>query len=506
MWVGAAAAAEPAARWAGESDHYRPLLGVRPLGFRIAAPLSAALTAESVGATRIASPLAFSDAPPRSDVEYDPDTAMNAQLRVGFLFDSDRAWSPLFIAAEYEHDLYTGVFSGGLPEDDPRVDPPMQRGTDMQLRKAYGRVTFGPIVTVAGGFMTSHWGLGLVANDGDHGWAPGSAYFGDPRGGDRVLRGYVMTGPWTHADLVLLGGYDVVQDDDVALGGDEARQIVASAQVGFRKPRTLGLYAARREQEAADGKQTKVTAVDLYGKWTTALGERLVGQAELESAFVFGTTELAPTPERQRFDVRQLAVAARVGVDTGDFGTVLDFLYASGDQNFDDGQQNGFKADPNFEMGMLLFRHLLAATTSQAPVTAADPLLSGVPSEDLDRIPTRGSITNTYAFFPRLWYRPVDGLEIYGGPLFAFANVSLADPARNKMHGGDPHNAFDASPGDYLGTELDVGVRYRALLGGSELTFGLEGALLQPGDAFDDAAGQSLDALAGGRATIRYRL
>lgn len=496
----------PAHVLAGQYKRYQPLLGLRPLSFRVAAPLSAAVTYEAVSSARVASPLAFSDEPAQGDIEYAPDPALDTQLRVGFLFDTAQAWSPLFITAEYEHDLLTGVVAGGLEEDGSLVDPPLAQVTDTQLRKAYGRITFGPFVTIAGGFMTSHWGLGLLANDGDHGWQPGSAYFGDPRGGDRVLRGYLATGPWTGADLFLLAGYDVVQGDDVMLGDDEARQIIAAATIGFRRPRTLGVYAAFREQETADGKVTEVTAVDVYGKWTGRIGERVVYTTEVESALVVGTTELAPSPERQQYDVLQLGVAARIGIDAGGFGGVLDFLYASGDQNYEDDAQNAFKPDPNFEMGLFLYRHVLAATTARAPVTAADDKLSGVPSEDLERFPTRGSVSNTYAFFPRAWYRPVDGLEIYGGPLFAFSNVPLADPARSKQRGGVPHNAFDAEPGSYLGTELDVGVRYRAIIGGTELTVGIEGGLFQPGAAFADADGNVPDTMAGGRAMLRYRL
>lgn len=489
----------------GEAREYDPLLQVRPLSFIVAAPLSAALTYESVSSTPVARDLEFSDEPGAGAFVYDPEPALDTQLRVGFLFDTAKAWSPLFITAEYEHDLLTGVFDGGT-EADGLVDPPFEEETETQLRKAYGRVTFGPIVTLAGGFMTSHWGLGLLANDGAHDWAPGSAYFGDPRRGDRVLRGLLATGPWTGADLFLAAGYDVVQGDDVTLGGDEARQVIAAATLGYERPRTIGVYGVYRTQEAEDGKETEVGVVDLYGKWSGSMSARVDYTTEVEAAVVFGETELSPTPEHARHDVLQLGVATRIGIDAGGFGGVLDFLYASGDQNFEDGEQNAFKPDPNYEVGLFLFRHLLAATTARAPVTAANAKLSGVPAEDLERFPTRGSASNTYTFFPRLWYRPVAGFELYGGPLFAFTNVPLADPVRTKQHGGVAHNAFDAAPGDYLGTELDLGVRYRTIIAGTELTVGVEGGVFQPGSAFDDAEGDGLDAIGGARALLSYRL
>ena len=54
----------------------------------------------------------------------------------------------------------------------------------------------------------------------------------------------------------------------------------------------------------------------------------------------------------------------------------------------------------------------------------------------------------------------------------------MVDPLNTRFNGGIAKNALDGSPGDYLGTELDVGVRQRLLLGGTELTVGVEGAVL----------------------------
>ena len=110
------------------------------------------------------------------------------------------------------------------------------------------------------------------------------------------------------------------------------------------------------------------------------------------------------------------------------------------------------------------------------------------------------------SFFPRGWIRPVDGLEIYGGPLFAFSNVDLADARPTRLAGGDPRNAFGGDPGGYLGTELDVGIRYRALVQGSVLTVGVEGGIFQPGNAFADADGQTMQSVSGARAMLNYAL
>jgi hypothetical protein len=213
---------------------------------------------------------------------------------------------------------------------------------------------------------------------------------------------------------------------------------------------------------------------------------------------------LGPSADFPTHDVLQLGGILRVSLNSTYFGGVLDILYASGDRDYEDGHQNGFKADINYEMGLMLFRHVMAAQTARYPATASDPDLSGYPNEDLDRLPTRGAVTNTIAFFPRAWWRPATGLEIYGGPLIALSAVDYSDPLNTKLAGGDNRNSLDATPSGYLGTEFDLGVRYRAVLSTTELTLGLEGALFLPGGAFADAEGGSLDIIYGGRGLVSY--
>lgn len=62
-----------------------------------------------------------------------------------------------------------------------------------------------------------------------------------------------------------------------------------------------------------------------------------------------------------------------------------------------------------------------------------------------------------------------------------------------RFAGGAPRNALNGAPGSLLGVGIDLGARYRMLLWGSELTVGVEGAVLLPGDAFTDAAGNTME-------------
>jgi hypothetical protein len=188
------------------------------------------------------------------------------------------------------------------------------------------------------------------------------------------------------------------------------------------------------------------------------------------------------------------------------FGGVVDALYASGDQNFDDDKQSGFKTDRNYEMGFLLYRQVLAAHTARAVATAGDLTLVGRPTQDLDRYPTRGGASNTIAVFPRLWWRALPGLEVYGGPLLAWTAVNSADPLNSRLAGGTSINALGGTPGRFMGAELDLGLHYKLLVDKHLVNLGLEVGAFLPGSAFDDSAGASLENVYGARAMFGYEL
>ena len=156
-------------------------------------------------------------------------------------------------------------------------------------------------------------------------------------------------------------------------------------------------------------------------------------------------------------------------------------------------------------LGLVAHRYVLAAQTARAPITASNLDLVGVPSRDLDRIPTRGQITNTVAFFPKAFWQPGWGLELYGGPLFLLTAKALVDPFNTRVQGGgEPRNALNGEPQNYLGTELDGGIRYHRQWGGSELTIGIEGGILLPSDALADATGTPMDSVTIARALMNY--
>lgn len=482
----------PVARLAGEARGYSPLarmIGARCMQLEL--PVSLAGRVEGVShfpVDRYGNAFGGASASP--------------EIRFGARFSSGTAWRPIALLVEAEVDVFTGVAA-----PDPGLAGqgfPGSEGLDIQLRKLHARASLGKTLHLDVGAQTSHFGMGLISNDGAHGWEPGSAAFSDPRSGDRVLRAQLSTGPHLPLGLAFSFGVDKVLGDDVLLAGDSARQLFGALLVGVGKPVSAGAYLVRRHQENAAGHTTDVTVIDGTAKASLEIPGAVLG-IETEWAFVSGTTELGATVEHPTHDVLELGGAARASLDAGALGAVLDFLYASGDQNPYDGAQNGFHVDPNYAFGLLLFRQVMAAQSARTAATAADQLLVGTPAQDLERVPTRGSATNTVALFPKLRFRPTAGLEVYGGPLFAFANVPHTDVFNTQIGGGTPRSSLGGEAGRALGTELDLGVRYRALIRGSELTLGAEGGVLSPGSAFRTLDNSQMGAVYGGRGMLRYR-
>jgi len=446
----------------------------------------------------------------RDGTSYDLGATLDTQIRVSAGYRVALSPDPARAATltlTYEHDLASGRVLGG-PAAFDGVDAPYTKDADDHLlRAANVRLTLGRALTLQAGATTSHWGLGLLANDGAHGWTPGSARFSDPRGGDRVLRALIATGPHTDADLIVFAAVDDVLGDDVLIGDDEAWQAIFGLTLGRpTAARHAGLYTVYRAQEAADGDRTTVGVVDLYGRLSHDAGDVTLG-AELEAALIVGSTDLGPTADHPTHDVLQVGAALRLTADWCLGGVALDVLFTSGDAAFDDDTQSGFKADRNFDRGLLLDDVVLAARSARTPIRAADPDLVGVPAEDLDRLPTRGSATNTISLQPRAWYRPIDGLELYGALLVALSASDESDAFNARtVGGGYPTNALGGEPALFVAAELDVGARLSLLLWGTRLVLGLEGGVVLPGGGLTGPDGLGEELIWGGRALVTYEL
>jgi hypothetical protein len=473
---------------------YQPQATVERYGVRLTFPMSVRTRFEGV-----------EDYPlDRDGTDLGSNFFILPEFRLGARFENVEPLGPFRIMGEYEHDLATGT-AYGTP-DIAGADLPNGEKWNGQLRKLFVRVDAGDYLAIAGGYMTSHWGLGMLANDGDHRWEPGSARFSDPRFGDRVVRAWIGSQPVTDYRLVWRFAYDDVQNDDILRKGDDAYQYIISARVGDNLPTQGGIYVVYRDQDSNQNRGFEAWVIDLMGlhsfEWQG------VGTVKLgaEGAVVTGDTNLGPTPDLPRQDLLQFAAVTRAALERRTWGLVFSLLYASGDEDIDDDERNAFQVDPNYEFGLLLYRQVIAAQTGRGVATASDPNLIGRPPPDIDRLSTGGSPTNSIALFPAGWFRPNENLEVYGGPLFAFAEVDNVDPFNTRIAGGAHRNALDGNPGGFWGVELDAGMRSRFNIRGTQLTLGLEGGIFFPGSALREPGGGNMENVIGGRAMFEYRM
>ncbi len=242
----------------------------------------------------------------------------------------------------------------------------------------------------------------------------------------------------------------------------------------------------------------------------SAFGGRLMSKlgndwhAGIEASFVTGSTrEVADAVRVITNDpsvvqsIRQLGARATVRWDQKLYSLYLEGDYASGDadpQTRTPLTQFRFAEDAN--VGLLLFEHVLAYQSARAAAAGVAVLRDlGAPSYPLEQVATRGSFTNAAALFPQVDVRPMDDLLLRGGVLFAWAPARVVDPIASLQRrdgnrlDDDLVNFAGGRPGRYYGTEIDLRVQYRMF---DHFAADLEGAVLFPGSALEDANGDAV--------------
>jgi len=383
---------------------------------------------------------------------------------------------------------------------------PDQRLETMIPQDAWIGVRYGKTAGIKAGLMTTHWGMGLVANDGGAGRsAERNDWFTLSRSGDRVARAQIYAMPFASDPDSLLRGWllsasaDSVLDDDTLTGPDQkANQYSFATKLYLDKQKWAGFYGAFRDQHHDDGKTLKVGvldgALDFDYRDAAKNGLRL----EAECAWITGETTLSPTPEHPKHDIAQLGAMGRVSWAGAIPGLTLqlDGGYFSGDDNLDDGRLTSFRADRNVRQGLVLFERLLAWQTGRSRLHASDPSLVGHPAQDLDRLASDGALYNAATVFPKVGYRIGNHVEVYGGALFAFSPSRVYDPYNTRVFGGGyPRNFLGGTPDSrVLGTEFDVGVRGQLPVPGpwkSTVQLALEYGVLLPGAAIQGSDGNA---------------
>ena len=360
-------------------------------------------------------------------------------------------------------------------------------------------------VDVEMGLVTSHWGLGMIANDGAH-----DPMFGRTDLADRVLRLRMTARPlhWRANPgpdankFMVTGAIDIVFDDDLATlaDGQVAMQAVGSVVHYDPGVATHGVYAVYRNQrEPSDTGETSVVVIDGYWDRTLALGESTSLRLAGEAAGVIGrTSRTLNYNERDALAVRSFGITGLASLGLWDKKLQIHgrVAFASGDEDGDDGQSTSFNFDRNFGTGSVLFDQMLGSINLASHALITDPEISGVPPRGIDALANEGAAGSVFLLQPVLQGTPLPFLDFKGGVLLAIATADHRQPFYSSRAGGTPQNHHnEPTDGRMLGTE----VNWSVALGGElplkeenapelDLRFEVQGGHLFVGSALRAAA------------------
>jgi hypothetical protein len=358
-----------------------------------------------------------------------------------------------------------------------------------------------PIGQIRVGRQGSHGGVGILFNDGDgfkNDW--GDAQYGTTF--DRVLfatRPLTIFNAITRGDtrptpLIFAIAHDWLVEDPLGLardprinmygqplrsqipfanlgrGADDVGQafaVLAWNQPGHNPERptdeiSAGLVGAYRYQNLTS---SEVYIADVYWKLRHSFfgrrGPQLFTNGEVYTiqgggnALPLGMAidpETGRTPDRTGAGIWGAAVQA--GVANDGWEAKLEYGHSSGDGDIFDPNGNRTLTQrpnsPDYRVGLLMYPVALNVRTANAYTTGARALWS------------RGGVWNSSYLFPQVRYRVVNGVELKGAFLLAWAdqlNEAYPTAAAERSAGGNEDRSCKVFSGEcFLGWELDLGV------------------------------------------------
>ncbi len=361
-------------------------------------------------------------------------------------------------------------------------------------REAVGELRLGPI-GVQAGLTTSYWGLGMVANDGNH-----DAEFGRSDFGDRVLRLRLGTRPFQKGAFPLtlaIAGDRVVQDDLVRAGvfgpaGQVAWQGVLAAAYTPQSGNVFGIYGVYRDQTEpllngeTIARTTRLGVIDGYGEGHVAVGALelraggefagirghttrtetynstdgiailahgatgYLGVARSVSGYSFGLAEdLPPSSNPAKLPPAHDVWSAKVRAG-----------WASGDADPNDGVSGDFTFDRDYDVGMLLYREQMGGIEAADYALISDPGNAGQAPDGADLTVTEGSFRRAIFAQPVMDVAPLAWLGVRAGVMRAWSTAPIEQPYYTFRNGGTPTNYLgQPTSRRALGTEIDVAVR-----------------------------------------------
>lgn len=374
--------------------------------------------------------------------------------------------------------------------------------SEVSVRHAYGEVVL-PFGMFRVGRQPLNMGMGVQSADGDG--RPNR--FGFSRRGsivDRVLFGTKPLEAFKPKELrnrsadegLVLGFVFDRFVTDLPIRPDQAIYQLGTAvrwgakTLGPLEDALVSAYYIRRwdGQYGTKVNSFGVRAMTKVGHFSFAFDGATVLGSTREVASAFSLISNDPVVDQT---VRQFGARAVVRYDHPKFSLYLEGDYASGDgdpQARTPLTQFIWADDTN--VGLLLFKHVLAYQTARAAAAGVETLRRlGARSYPVDTIDTRGAFSNAIAIFPQFDLRPAKGVLIRGGALVAWAASPTIDPIASLQRrdgltiADDLVNFVGGRPGRFYGVELDARVQFRLA---DHAMLDLEGAILFPGDALRD--------------------
>jgi hypothetical protein len=408
----------------------------------------------------------LSSMPPTLVVDTDgtepgQDFVLDSRLRLGFALHP-QGWN-----IRTEWDFLNGQLAGdtwdiaGSEDDRNREELGALSLDGIQARRLSVDGRVGPMLVEAG-LMTSHWGLGMVANDGAH-----DPVFGRSDFGDRVIRVRATTKPWEQQPFFVVVAGDRVVEDELAewgpvTGGQAAWQGILSLMWAEKSGAKAGLYGVYRHQLEEDGMRlTQAWVLDFYGTKPMVLGPWTL-EPSIEAAGILGRTNRALSYNaRDQLSVQSAGVAGQLKISRGVSWDLFRAGWASGDGNPDDGALHDFTFDRDFDVGMVLFDEVLGAVDAAAYAQVANLGNAGGAPPGSEGLVAEG------AFRHAAFIQPVTGgqlwpwLKFSAGTLVAWNTAPIYQPFITTRNGGVPTNFLgEETQGYYLGTEVDWSVTF----------------------------------------------
>lgn len=344
-------------------------------------------------------------------------------------------------------------------------------------------MVYGPLgpVMMSAGLQTSHWGLGLLANDGTH-----DPLFGRNDGGDVVLRVRAATRPMgPESPLVLVAAADRVYADEIGRWQDDQAAYQGVLAVAWRGDTELGLYGVYRHQRESNRLlRTNVFVIDGTGRIP------LVARDNLGLAFAFeGVAQLGHTSRASSYNstdglkIRQGAAVGQLELRSPRVQGWLRGGWASGDGNPYDDRTSNFSADANFGVGMVLYDEVLGSLDAAAYQQLNDASNIGQPPDGADTIVAEGAWRASTYVNPVVQVDVTDWLHPRVGVLAAWATAPVGQAFTSGRAGGNPtsHLGEPWSGSYFLGTEFDWALEASGEFKGTQPALTLQGGYLLPG-------------------------